>query len=134
MFFSVAKFIAKSNGVIAGNPASYNVDLATMTPSAGVGPTGTGYTKTGTTYAVDATYYANTKFGRDVYNVLPTSILTGPGNTDIKELFIGTPTVTTPILCATAAQTTVATLGFASETTCGSQTTKGSFIAGVFNV
>jgi len=119
---------------VPGDPAAYNVDLATISSAFSTANIGKPYSGTGTSVTVNSTYYTDSKFSRKVYNVLPTSILTGPGNTDIKELFIGTTTVTTPILCATAAQATVATLGFASETTCGSQTTKGSFIAGVFNV
>ena len=134
VFFSAAKFIAKRNGLVPGDPAAYNVDLATISSAFSTANIGKPYSGTGTSVTVNSTYYADSKFSRKVYNVLPTSILTGPGNTDIKEIFIGTTTVTTPILCATAAQATVATLGFASETTCGSQTTKGSFIAGVFNV
>jgi hypothetical protein len=140
VFFSAAKFISKANGLVPGNPGPLGVDLATMSPSSSVGPTGKGYTgtlsTTGTsTLAVDGTYYADTKFGRDVYNVLPTSILTGAGNTDIKELFVGTTANPTARLCTTPATTTVATLGFGTPVaTCGSTTMTGSFVAGVFNV
>ena len=139
VFFSAAKFIAKANGIVPGNPGPLGVDLATMSPSAGIGPTGKGYTGTlnasGTsTLAVDTTFYNNTKFGRDVWNVIPTSILTGPGNTDIKELFVGTATVTTPILCAATAVATRATFGFgAPVVACGNTSNQQGFRPGTFN-
>jgi hypothetical protein len=139
VFFSAAKFIAKANGAVAGNPGPLGVDLATLSPSAGVGPTGKGYTGTlatsGTsTLAVDATFYANTKFGRDVWNVIPTSILTGPGNTDIKELFVGTTANPTAVLCGSIAAATRATFGFgASSVACGNTANTQGFRPGTFN-
>ncbi|MDZ4825799.1 MAG: hypothetical protein SGJ13_04950 [Actinomycetota bacterium] len=38
--------------------------------------------------APNSTYYANATFGRDVYNVIPTSVIALPGNTALKTMLL----------------------------------------------
>ncbi len=73
----------------------------------------------------NATFYANTTFGRKIYNVFPTAIITGPGNNDLKELFVGN---TSKICLAT---TTIATFGFLSlGAGCGDPSAFGNLVSG----
>lgn len=128
--FSAGKYIAKANGVMTGDPIPLNVGLGAISANSAATPVDLGvpYTGTAPSLAPSSTFYADTKFGRNVYNVLPSSIVTGPGNLDIKDLFVGS----TSKICA--ATSTISTFGFLPiGASCGATTVKGSFFTGTQN-
>ncbi len=115
--FSAANFISQSNGVAASQLAP-GVDLGSIDalgkPYAGTAPNTT----------PSATFYASTTYGRDVYNVLPSTIVDGLGNNDLKTLFVGP----TSAICAATA--TVSAFGFGTPVAaCGSTTLRGPLVA-----
>jgi ABC-type phosphate transport system substrate-binding protein len=116
--FSAANFAAESNGVSAGIvPATVGLGSETglTSPLTGAVPNLT----------PNPTFYASTVFGRNVYTVWDTNVVTGLGNADIKSMFVGS----TSSLCN--AVSTINLFGFLGiGTNCGSVTTKGSLIAG----
>jgi ABC-type phosphate transport system substrate-binding protein len=116
--FSAANYIAESNGVAAGVvPANVGIgsEAALGSPVSGTAPN----------MVPAAGFYASTTFGRNVYTVWDTNVVTGLGNADIKSMFVGA----TSSLCNAAS--TVNLFGFlAIGANCGSTTLKGSLIAG----
>jgi hypothetical protein len=68
--------------------------------------------------ALNATYYANLTYGRDLYIVVPTSKLGVPGDPGLKSLFLGSGSA----ICSAAAGTTIQNFGFSTATAaaCGS--------------
>lgn len=135
--YSAANWIAQFNGV---GTRSLDVDGA-GTDAPPVAATGgafnlgtrdggaTAYTITNGTAAPNATYYADTTFGRDVYNVIPTAAVTQPGFDATREMFLcdgddaGTDcdfhadgAGSGPAMCSTEAATTRSLLGFAAPT------------------
>ena len=89
---------------------------------------GLAYTGTAPNLAPVATFYNDSVFGRNVYNVFDTARVTGFGNDDIKSVFVGP----TSALCSARAEETVgrpsATLTAAN---CGSTTLTGSLLSGI---
>ncbi len=128
--FSAANFIAKSNGVAIGNPATFNVGLGSISNNgAGVdlgNPVTVGTVAPNLTPST--TFYGSTIFGRDVYNVLPTAFVTGGGNNDLKTLFIGT----TSGVCSST--TIIQQFGYLSlGASCGSTSMTGPLRSGQTN-
>lgn len=118
--FSAANFISQSNGVVVSQlPAGGVVDLGA------IDALGKPYTGTAPTMTPSSTFYASTTYGRDVYNVVSKALLDGPGNNDIKTLFVGS----TSAVCS--ATTTIQAFGFLGlGASCGSTTLTGPFLAG----
>jgi ABC-type phosphate transport system substrate-binding protein len=119
--FSAAAFISKSNG------------LATPIPPTGVGigaisdpALGSPVTGTAPNLAPSATFFNNTTFGRNVYNVLPNSVINSAvGNGPIKAMFRG------PTSAVCSATATIQRYGFLPHPNCGdTTTTRGSLLAG----
>jgi len=101
------------------------VDLAAITDGSNV--LGQPYTGTAPDEVPNTTYYQSTKYGYNLYTVVPTSDVSGFfQNAAIESLFDGSGSA----ICASAAQTTAHTFGFdsltAGEGTCGSITTEGN--------
>ena len=119
--FSAANFISQSNGVAASQLAA-GVDLGA------IDALGQPYTGTAPNTTPSATFYASATYGRDVYNVLPTSKVGGlaGANLDVKTLFVGA----TSAICSAAAQVTVNAFGFQSVGNCGSIALQGPLMAG----
>ena len=117
--FSAANFISQSNGVAPSQLTNApDVDLGS------IDSLGKPYTGTGSSLSPAAGFYASTKYGRDVYNVVPTAKLGGfpTVNADFKSMFVGTSSA----ICSSAAQTTVNAFGFLSlGSACGSTTLTG---------
>lgn len=119
--FSAANFISQSNGVAASQLAA-GVDLGAIdalgVPYTGVSPNTT----------PSATFYASATYGRDVYNVLPTSKVGGlaGANQDVKTLFVGA----TSAICSAPAQGIVNAFGFVSVANCGDISLQGPLMAG----
>jgi len=119
--FSAANFISQSNGVVTSqlpSPAG-TVNLGS------IDALGQPYTGTVPNLAPSATFYASTVYGRDIYNVVSKALLDGPGNNDIKTLFVGP----TSGVCSLTA--TIQTFGMlALGANCGSTSLTGAFLAG----
>jgi hypothetical protein len=123
--FSAANFISQSNGKAASQLAA-GVDLGSISDN-GVGTNlGKPYAGTAPNLTPTAAFYNDATFGRTVYNVFDTARVAGPGNNDIKSVFVGG----TSAICVAAAQTTVNAFGFLSVANCGSIALTGSLIAG----
>jgi ABC-type phosphate transport system substrate-binding protein len=138
--FSASNFIAQSNGKVTNQLSSAQLgSIGGQAPTTGAAPA----------LAPNGTFYASTTYGRDVYNVLPQSKLTGAGNLPMKEIFVATgatapgagqpgrglPANFTPVLCRTgagSAQATVNQFGFLSISNCGSTTSTAGSRSGAF--
>jgi len=122
--FSAAGFTARSNGFAAISGGGAFPSTVTMGSIDGVASV----TGSAPNVAPNPAFYSNTTYGRDVYYVLPTSIIANPGNNDIKTMFVGP----SAAICTAAAQTTERLFGFETNTVgaCGSTTLKGSWITG----
>lgn len=133
--FSAASFIAKSNlvapgappaGVSMGSISDDGVIIAPATVGQNLGSPVTGVVPN---LQESATFYASAIFGRQVYNVFSTAVISSAfGNADLKSLFVGP----TSAMCSAAATTTIGNFGFLPIATCGSTTTLGSLITGAF--
>jgi hypothetical protein len=129
--FSASAWVSKSKGLATPSPVGTNVALATMSSDALTGGANLGAptTGSGSTAAPSATYYASTKFGRDVYNIVRTSALGTPGTRSIKEMFVG------PSSAVCSATTIIQAYGFLSlGTSCGSTAITGNYRSGTVNV
>ena len=117
--FSASQFIARSNGFADPNPG----------PGVGLGSIGgTAFVSTTTPVTAIPEGFANTTFGRDVYNVFLTGVISDPNNAAIRSLFVGP----TSAVCSALADVTVTQLGFIplTDAACGTLTLKGSFFSG----
>ncbi len=74
----------------------------------------------------NATFYNDTVFGRNVFNVLDSAKVDNIGNNDLKTLFVGP----TSAMCSAAAQAIVNSFGFSTPTNCGVTTIRGSLVSG----
>jgi hypothetical protein len=125
---SAGSWESQANGVAVDRSASARtngVDLASITDGSSV--LGQPYTGTAPSEAPNTTYYQSTKYGYNLYTVVPTSDVSGFFvNAAIESLFSGSSSA----ICSSAAQTTAHTFGFdsltAGEGTCGSITTEGN--------
>ena len=126
--FSAANYIAKSNGVAIGNPALSNVGIGSISDNGAGVNLGNPVSGVAPNVVPASSFYSSNIFGRDVYNVLPTSIVTGPGNNDVKTLFIGS----TSGVCSRSA--TIQQFGYLSlGAACGSTTMTGPLRTGQVN-
>jgi len=116
--FSASQFVARSNGLADPNPGP-GVALGSI---AGL-PFVTG---TAPNVLANPAGYANTTFGRDVYNVFLTPFITDTSNALLNSLFVG------PTSAVCSADTTVTSLGFLplSNAACGTTTLKGGYFVG----
>ena len=121
--FSAASFIAKSNGVAPGAPPA-GVGIGSVSNNGSGVNLGSPVSGVAPNLNESATFYGDATFGRNVYTVWSTPIVTGIGNNDVKSLVVGA----TSALCA--AGTTRDTFGFLASTSCGSTALQGSLIAG----
>ncbi len=132
--FSAANFIAQSNGQTTSQLTLGGVDLGEIVTTGG--NLGKPYTGTGSSLAPNAGFYADTTFGRTVYNVVQGSKITGPGNSELKQMFAQTGTFGVPKVCEASAQATVNAFGFSSLPTgagagnCGDTSLTGPLLTG----
>jgi hypothetical protein len=126
---SAASFIAQWNA-FAPNHTGAGVDMGSIDnagtvlgkPYSGTIPA----TPTAGSLTASSTFYNDTTFGRDVYNVFDSSLFTGlpAANQDVKTLFIGSSSA----VCS--ATSTITNFGFLSlGASCGSTTLKGGLEA-----
>ncbi len=124
--FSAGSFIAKSNNVAAGAPP-VTVGIGTITDNGAGVVLGSPVVGTAPSLTPNAAFFGDATFGRNIYNVFPTAVISSAfGNADLKSLFVG------PTSSVCSASTTIAAFGFLPIATCGSTTTLGSLIAGQF--
>lgn len=127
--FSAANFISQSNGVVTSQlPAG--VGLGAISDNGSGTSLGLPYSGTAPNLTPNPTFYNDAKFGRNVYNVVDTALVTGFGNVDLKTI-LGI-TASPNSICASGAQTIVNRFGFLSVATCGSVALKGSLLTGTF--
>ena len=116
--FSASQFVARSNGLADPAPG----------PGVGMGSIDNQPFVTGTAPSVTAVAagYANTTFGRDVYNVFLSPSIDDTSNAVLQSLFVG------PNSAVCLADTTVTNLGFIplSNAACGTTTLRGSYFLG----
>lgn len=122
--FGAGPFVAKSNGVATPTPPA-NVGMGAISDDGAGNNLGFPVTGTAPNVAPVASFFANTVFGRNVYNVLPTAkIDSALGNTDLKTLFKGA----TSAICLDA--TVRLQYGFVPAANCGDSSLKGSLFTG----
>lgn len=124
--FSGANYIAQSN-LVASQTVSAGVGLGGISNDGSGNNLGQPYDGTAPNLVPDPVFYANSVFGRNVYNVFDTARVTGFGNNDLKSMFVGP----TSSLCSGPAQAIVNTFGFLTAPNCGVTTITGSLITGI---
>jgi ABC-type phosphate transport system substrate-binding protein len=129
--FSAGQFIARSNGKASPAPGA-GVGIGSISNNGSGANLGSPITGTAPNLAPSSTFFNDTVFGRRVYNVFPTAVINGPGNADLKNLFVDTDATAgnNAVICNAPYTTTVQELGFLSSSDCGSTTLKGSLISG----
>jgi hypothetical protein len=143
--YSVGNFIAQQNlraeGIPAGvrpldlNAGGNATDLGIISDT--FAEKGYDLVGAGPNVTPDTGYYA-TNAGRFIGYVLSTTILTEPGELELKAMFTndlgeGLPTndpntSTVAVICSTAATTTLQLFGFAPTTECGTTSRKGPYV------
>lgn len=122
--FSAGAFIAKSNGVAPGTPPA-GVGIGSISNNGASVNLGSPVVGIAPNLTPSSTFFGDATFGRSVYNVFPTSVITSAfGNDDLKTLFVGP----SSSLCSNVA--VVNAFGFLVHPSCGSTATKGSLISG----
>lgn len=129
--FSASNFIAQTNGVVSSqlpSPAGTVTLGGVVNGATDLGVPFEDATAPASGIVPRSSFYADTVFGREVYNVVSHARIRASGSTGLKELFISTgasaPGVGEPgrglaanhvaVLCRSAAQETVNTFGFLS--------------------
>lgn len=128
--FSASNYISQNNGAVNSqlpNPPG-TVRLGSVDPdNAGpIGFLGVPYVgEPGTPQTPRQSFYEDSVFGRDVYNVVPTTRLAGlpSSNADLKTMFVG---ASSAVCLAT---TTIQTFGFLVPANCGSTSLTGPLVA-----
>jgi hypothetical protein len=127
--FSAAAFIAKSNLVATPTPPA-GVTIGSISNNGSGVVLGSPVVGTAPTLTPNATFFNDAVFGRKIYNVFPSTVITNPGNNDLKSIFVDTDpgAGNTATLCAATA--TINTFGFLIAPDCGVTTITGDVIAG----
>jgi hypothetical protein len=121
--FSAGAFAAKSNGAAAGAPPA-GVGIGSISDNGAGVNLGAPLSGTVPNLVPSSTFYSDGTFGRRVYNVFPTSVISGFGNLALKNLFVGP----TSQLCV--ASSTINKFGFLVAPDCGVTTITGDLVSG----
>ena len=122
--FSAGAYIAKSN-LVAPGAIPAGVGIGTISDNGSGTNLGSPVVGTAPNLTPSSTFFGDATFGRSVYNVFPTSVITSAfGNDDLKTLFVGG----TSALCSNVS--VINAFGFLVHPSCGSTATKGSLISG----
>lgn len=117
--FSAGSFISKSNLVAAGAPPA-GVQIGSIDGQVPVNGTAPNLTP-------NSAFYASTTYGRDIYNVFPTSVIDNPFLfQDIKNIFKGSGAA----ICNPPFSDTVEAFGFQSASNCGDSSIKATWKSG----
>jgi ABC-type phosphate transport system substrate-binding protein len=123
--FSASQYISRSAGNGVPQPPA-DVILGSISNDGASNNIGSPVTGTYPNFAPVASFFNNATFGRTVYNVFSTSVITGPGNLALKDLFVGS---SSKVCQATA---TIQSLGFLVAPDCGSTATQRGLRSGSF--
>ncbi len=126
--FSAGSFIARTNGVASPAPGP-GVSIGTITDN-GLGVNLGSPVIPGASLTPNSNFYGDTRFGRLVYNVFPTSIVTGAGNNDLKSLFVDGAAIAGNEATLCAATATINTFGFLLASNCGALGIVGPTLTG----
>ena len=122
--FSAGAYIAKSN-LVAPGAIPAGVGIGSISDNGAGTNLGSPVVGTAPNLTPSSTFFGDATFGRSVYNVFPTSVITSAfGNDDLKTLFVGG----TSAMCSNSA--VINAFGFLVHPSCGSTATKGSLISG----
>jgi hypothetical protein len=124
--YSAANFIAQGNGA-GSRTLAPGVELGAISNNGSGTDLGVPYTGTAPNLEPVPSFYNDSVFGRNVYNVFDTARVTGFGNDDLKSLFVGPSSA----LCSTEAVNVSETFGYAPVASCGSTALTGSLISGI---
>lgn len=129
--FSAGAFIAKSNGYATPVPPA-GVGMGSISNNGSGTDLGSPVTGTAPNLTPVSAFFSDSVFGRKVYNVFPTSVITGPGNADLKAMFVDSDATAgnNAVICNAPYTATVQALGFLPASDCGAITIKGSLISG----
>jgi len=127
--FSAGSFIARSNNVAFPSPGP-GVGIGSISNNGAAVNLGSPVTGIAPNLAPSATFYSDNTFGRLVYNVFPTSVVTGPGSNDLKSVFVDQAAIPGNEATLCAATTTINTFGFLSAPNCGATGITGALLAG----
>lgn len=120
--FSASNYISQNNGAVVSQlPSPAGTIKLGQIDALGVPYSGT----IGSTLSPNAGFYGSSTYGRDVYNVLPTTKVGGaPGaNQEFKSMFVG------PTSAVCQATSIIQTFGFLVPANCGSITLQGPLVA-----
>lgn len=121
--FSAGAFVAKSNLVASPTPPA-GVGIGSISNNGSGTNLGSPVTGTAPNLVPNASFFNDGVFGRKVYNVFPTQVITGGGNNDLKDLFVGPGSK----VCQSTA--IINTFGFLVAPDCGVTTITGDLVAG----
>ena len=119
--FSAGSFIARSNGKAAPAPGP-GVGIGSISNNGSSVNLGSPIAGTAPNLTPNATFFNDSTFGRRVFNVFASSLIDGPGNADIKSMFVdsnGATAGNTAVICNAPYTATVETLGFLASSDCG---------------
>jgi hypothetical protein len=119
--FSAGSFIARSNGKAAPAPGT-GVGIGSISNNGSSVNLGSPIAGTAPNLTPNATFFNDSTFGRRVFNVFASSLIDGPGNADIKSMFVdsnGATAGNTAVICNAPYTATVETLGFLASSDCG---------------
>lgn len=120
--FSASNYISQNNGAVTAQlPSPAGTVKLGEVDALGLPYSGT----IGGTLAPRSAFYSNGTYGRDVYNVVPTSKLGGlpSSNADLKTMFVGASSA----VCS--ATTTIQTFGFLVPANCGDTSLQGPLVS-----
>lgn len=137
--FSASAFIAQSNGASTsslptGVDGKWGIGSISDDSTSGTGGNNLGSPVTGSapTLSANTTFFSNSTFGRDVYNVVDTDWLSV--SPDLQSLFVGSTSAICTQTVPGGTQLVLEKFGFLSKgASCGSTTTTGDYISGTFN-
>jgi hypothetical protein len=116
--FSASQFVARSNGLARPAPG----------PGVGLGGVNGNQAVSGSApnVAPVESFYADGLYGRDVYNVFVTDVITDPFNSQLQSMFVGP----TSSVCNDVTDAITEQFGFLAIANCGDTSLRGSFFTG----
>jgi hypothetical protein len=131
--FSAGQFVARSNGKAFPAPGP-GVGIGNISNNGSGANLGSPVAGTAPNLTPSATFFNDSVFGRRVFNVFASSLIDGPGNADIKSMFVdsnGATAGNTAVICNAPYTATVEALGFLPSSDCGrTDLFRGALISG----
>ena len=131
--FSAGQFIARSNGKAFPAPGP-GVGIGNISNNGSGTNLGSPVAGTAPNLTPNSTFFSDSVFGRRVFNVFASALIDGPGNADIKSMFVdsnGATAGNTAVICNAPYTATVEALGFLPAPDCGrTDLFRGAYISG----